>query len=58
MSPELFTDGALKLIYEASAGIPREVNNICIGCLMKTDDGKVDQKLVKQVIDERARGLI
>jgi type II secretory pathway predicted ATPase ExeA len=53
MPPDLFTDGALKLIYEASAGIPREVNNICTGCLMKSADGKVDQKLVKQVIDER-----
>lgn len=53
VSPDLFTDGALKLIYEASAGIPREINNICVCCLMKSTDGKVDQKLVKQVIDER-----
>jgi general secretion pathway protein A len=53
MPADLFTDGALKLIYEASAGIPREINNICVGCLMKSADGKVDQKLVKQVIDER-----
>lgn len=52
-SPELFTDGALKLIFEASGGIPREVNNIALCCLLKAADGKVDQRLVKQVLDER-----
>jgi general secretion pathway protein A len=53
MPADLFTDGAVKLIYEASSGIPREINNICVGCLIKSDDGKVDQKMVKQVVDER-----
>jgi type II secretory pathway predicted ATPase ExeA len=52
-SSDLFTDGALKLIFEASGGIPREVNNIALSCLLKAADGKVDQRLVKQVIDER-----
>jgi general secretion pathway protein A len=53
MPQDIFTDGALKLVYEASGGIPREINNICVGCLLKAADGKVDQRLVKQVIDER-----
>jgi type II secretory pathway predicted ATPase ExeA len=52
-SPELFTDGALKLIFEASGGIPREINNIALSCFLKAVDGKVDQRLVKQVLDER-----
>jgi type II secretory pathway predicted ATPase ExeA len=52
-APDLLTDGALKLIYEASGGIPREVNNIAASCLLKAGDGKIDQRLVKQVIDER-----
>jgi len=52
-SPELFTDGALKLIFEASGGIPREVNNIALSCLLKAADGKVDQRLVRQILDER-----
>jgi type II secretory pathway predicted ATPase ExeA len=52
-SPELLSDSALKLIYEASGGIPREVNNIAAACLLKAVDGKIDQRLVKQVVDER-----
>ena len=52
-SQELFTDGALKLIFEASGGIPREVNNIALSCLLKAADGKVDHRLVRQVLDER-----
>jgi type II secretory pathway predicted ATPase ExeA len=53
VAKDMFSDAALKLVFEASGGIPRTINNICTSCFLKAVDGKVDQRLVKKVIDER-----
>ncbi|HOJ12195.1 MAG TPA: hypothetical protein PK733_16625 [Clostridiales bacterium] len=33
---ELFSDDAVKLIHNFTHGIPRIINNICVGCLLDT----------------------
>jgi general secretion pathway protein A len=33
---ELFSDDAVKLIHNFTHGIPRMINNICVGCLLDT----------------------
>jgi len=48
----IFTDLAYVLIYEASGGLPRKINNICdislmLGCSRRLD--KIDEDIVKAV---------
>ena len=53
---ELFTAEALKLIFLAAKGIPREINNVCTLAILKAQSmnaTKIDGKLVRQVIDQR-----
>ncbi len=53
---DLFTDEALKLIFLASRGIPREIGNYCTLSLLKAQSASVstiDGKLVRQVLDQR-----
>jgi type II secretory pathway predicted ATPase ExeA len=55
-SPELFTDEAIQIIFDASEGVPREINNICALALLKAELAGVDQidgKLVKQLVSQR-----
>lgn len=52
----LFTAGALKNIFGASEGIPREINNICYEALLVGAEKrvqKIDEKIVNWVIDQR-----
>lgn len=51
---DLFNADALRLIFSASGGIPREINNLCSAALLKaytTKTKKIDSKLVKQILD-------
>jgi len=49
----IFTDEAVKMIYQEAEGIPRSINNLCDLCLlegMKEQLKKVDASLVKSVM--------
>lgn len=53
---ELFTDDALQRIFDASGGVPREINNICALALLKaelTALNHIDGKLIKQLVSQR-----
>ena len=53
---ELFKPDALKLIFLASQGIPREINNLCTLALIRAQalsTDKIDAKLVRQILDQR-----
>ncbi len=52
---EIFTDDACKVIYEASEGIPRRVNNLCdmgliVGMMAKAQN--VDEKIMQEVAED------
>ena len=51
----IFTDSAYKLIYEASGGIPRKINNICdISLMLGYNKGlnKIDENIVLSVAED------
>jgi general secretion pathway protein A len=53
---EFFAPEAIRQIFLASQGIPREINNYCLAALLKAQSkgvNRVDTKLVKQVLDQR-----
>lgn len=53
---DIFLADALKAIFAASGGIPREINNLCSAALLKahsTGAKKIDAKLVKLILDMR-----
>lgn len=55
-SKQLFTSSALKTIFIASEGLPREINNICYESLLigsEKQATKIDEKTVNWVIDQR-----
>lgn len=52
-NPDLFTEGARKLIAEHSEGIPRSINNICfnamsLGCALCRE--RIDRDIISEVI--------
>ena len=56
VSKQIFAAGAVKTIFVASEGIPREINNICyesllVGATKKAQ--KVDEHIVNWVVDQR-----
>jgi len=56
ISDDLFTSDAVKSIFLAAQGIPREINNICTAVLLKMRSlgaDKADGKIVRQVLDQR-----
>jgi type II secretory pathway predicted ATPase ExeA len=56
LSDDLFTSDAVKSIFLAAQGIPREINNICTAVLLKMRSSgaeKADGKIVRQVLDQR-----
>jgi type II secretory pathway predicted ATPase ExeA len=51
---DLFLPDALRAIFAASGGIPREVNNLCSAAMVKahaTGARKIDAKLIKLILD-------
>lgn len=53
---ELFTADALKQVFLASGGIPREINNLCSQAMLRAFASgvkKIDGKLVKQILDQK-----
>lgn len=51
---DLFLPDALKAIFAASGGIPREINNLCSAALVKAYSSgakKIDARLVKLILD-------
>jgi type II secretory pathway predicted ATPase ExeA len=53
---DLFSAEAIKAIFFASQGIPREINNLALAAILRAQaDGveKIDAKLMKKVIDQR-----
>ncbi|MFH1824289.1 MAG: ATPase, T2SS/T4P/T4SS family [Candidatus Firestonebacteria bacterium] len=53
----LFTDLAIRAIYENTRGVPREINNICNWCLLAGFSKKVDtinKEVVEAIIKEMA----
>ena len=56
LKEDLFTADAIKRIFLASEGIPREINNLCATALLNAQNsgaGKVDAKLVGLLLDQR-----
>jgi len=52
----LFSATALKTIFQASGGILREINNLCLESLLSAADAKlslVDTQTIQKVLDER-----
>lgn len=52
----IFQPDALKQIFLAAQGIPREINNLCTLALLKaqsTNASSIDAKLVRQILDQR-----
>jgi type II secretory pathway predicted ATPase ExeA len=55
----LFLDGAYKLIYDFSAGVPRSINNICDLSLvigMGEKAKRIDERIIKEVIHDFRQG--
>jgi type II secretory pathway predicted ATPase ExeA len=53
---DLFQQDALKQLFLASQGIPREINNLCTLALVKANTNgatTVDAKLVRKILDQR-----
>ena len=53
---DLFTDGAYSMLFQASGGILREINNLAVEALVLAANQelqKVDEKLMKLVVDQR-----
>lgn len=53
---DLFSHEAVRLIFQASRGIAREINNYCTTALLKAQSSnvtKIDAKLLRQVLDQR-----
>jgi type II secretory pathway predicted ATPase ExeA len=53
---EMFTTDALKQIFLAAQGIPREINNLCTQSVIKAKSqnaSKIDGKLIRQILDQR-----
>ena len=56
LDEDLFTAEALKQIFLASQGIPREINNLCTLALVKANANNattIDVKLIRQILDQR-----
>jgi type II secretory pathway predicted ATPase ExeA len=56
LNEDTFAPDALKQIFLASQGIPREINNLCTLALLKansTDAGSIGAKLIRQILDQR-----
>lgn len=55
LDPGLFSTDAIKCIFLASQGIPREINNLCTTAIMKAqalNAEEINAKLIRQVIDQ------
>lgn len=55
-SPELFTEDAVKKIFDASEGVPREINALCTLATIKMQSNgieRIDGKLIKQLVSQR-----
>lgn len=55
LDPGLFSADAIKCIFLASQGIPREINNLCTTAIMKAqalNAEEINAKLIRQVIDQ------
>ncbi len=53
---DIFADDAIRTIFLASQGIPREINNLCTVALMQAETlgvQRIDGKLIRQVVDQR-----
>jgi type II secretory pathway predicted ATPase ExeA len=56
LSQDIFAAEALRQIFLASQGIPREINNYCVAALLKAESlsvDRIDAKLIKQVLAQR-----
>ncbi len=56
LNEDFFATDAIKSIFLAAQGIPREINNICTAVLLKArsqNTDKADAKIVRQVLDQR-----
>ena len=56
MNEDVFTEDALRSIFLAFQGIPREINNICTVAMMQAEAlgvNQIDGKLIRQVVDQR-----
>jgi len=53
---DLFTQEAVKLIFLASAGLPREINTLCTLAMLKAQTASlssIDAQLIRQILDQR-----
>ncbi len=56
VTEDLFASDAIKQVFLASGGIPREINNLCSAALLRAlaaGTKKIDGKLIKQVLDQK-----
>jgi general secretion pathway protein A len=54
--PRLFTAAALRLIWERSGGIPREINTLCFNALLlmgATEEKQADSDILSKVVADR-----
>lgn len=54
-APHLFTEDAIKRIFDASEGVPRAINNLCELSLLKAELANldcIDGKLIKQIVSQ------
>lgn len=52
-SADIFTEGAIRLIYEHSGGIPRRMNHLCDICLLSgfsKEAEVIDEQIVREEI--------
>jgi general secretion pathway protein A len=52
--PYIFTQEAIELIYQCSAGIPRQINNLCDNALLSAysaNKNSVDRTIIEEVAD-------
>ena len=53
-APDIFTDEAIDLIYQCSAGIPRQINNLCDNALLSAysaNKNYVDRTIIEEVAE-------
>ena len=50
--PQLFTSGAVRLIWKRSGGIPREINTLCFNALLlaKAAGQQIDSRILREVL--------
>jgi general secretion pathway protein A len=55
--PPLFTPAGLRLIWERSRGVPRDINTICFNALLLARQKQIDAAILQEVVADRDLNL-